>query len=86
MIEVVEDGVADRARRSDGSHDPHLVYEVLLVADDRLQGVMDHCQCIGEFLDHGAPLFVLLLRCQGLPVLVVGHGDDDGQGWVGFVV
>jgi hypothetical protein len=36
MIEAVEDGVADRACRSDGSHDLHLVDEAMLVANDRL--------------------------------------------------
>jgi hypothetical protein len=47
---------------------------------------MDRGQHIGEFLDHGAPLFVLLLWHHGLPILVSGHGDNDRCGWVGFVV
>jgi hypothetical protein len=50
----------------------------MLVGIDHLQGVVDHGEHIREFLDHGAPLFMLLWR----HVLVVGHGDGDGPGWV----
>jgi hypothetical protein len=53
MIEAVDDGVTDWARRSDASHDLHFIDEVLLATDDRLQGVVDCGQRIGEFPDHG---------------------------------
>jgi hypothetical protein len=80
----------------DGSHDLHLVGEVLCVAVDFQQVVVRCLQATVEHRKHGQCCFYpvdccaqvvdLLVHHQQLFVLHVGgHCDDEGVGW-GFTV